>query len=219
MTISALAVTILLVLVAAVFVTVLVLVPVSIRITLQVLDTAMEGCLSVTWCGAGFCLATGDAGRTLSVILAGRTCFPLPLAVFTARPGERGGGEPAGRPQNAFFTRILQQAPEILPVVTRLLQDITLKWCSGTFRIGLGSAADTGRLFGYYAAIRPVLLASRRFSFSLVPVFDRQVLEGKIVVDLTFSRPFMHGVWLFRLFRLMETRQATVHHPGGIAAV
>ena len=218
MTISALAVTMILVMIAALLVVILFSIPLFIRLTLQVLDTTIGGSLSLTCCGVGLHLALGEAGRTLTVVIAGRACIPLPLAVVTARTGGREKKGP-GTQQKALLTRILRQAPDILPFVCGLLQDVTLKRCSGAFRIGLGSAADTGRLFGYYAAIRPILLASRRLSFSLVPVFDHQVMQGNLTVDLTFSRPLVHIFRLFRLFRLLEARERVPHHPGSNTAV
>jgi len=106
---------------------------------------------------------------------------------------------------------LLLQIPPLVPDMIRILKAVlrhlTIRQIEGDFTIGLRNPADTGMLFGGYAAIRPLLLPCHRISLSMKPVFDRQILEGYLVADLRLNRPLCIPVLLLRLAAKPRTRR------------
>ncbi|MBP1928846.1 hypothetical protein J2741_001393 [Methanolinea mesophila] len=55
--------------------------------------------------------------------------------------------------------------------------------------VGLSGAAETGRFFGAYSALRPFLFLVPDVSVEVTPVFTHPVLEGKADCRIRVSRP------------------------------
>jgi hypothetical protein len=101
--------------------------------------------------------------------------------------------------------------PGILRVLNAMKRQTRFRRLSYDFVFGTGSPAATGLVFGIFSAIRPTLMASDRISMSLRPVFDREVVEGTIQLEMHLERPLIVMVLLVRLFLYPETRQS-VHN-------
>ena len=82
--------------------------------------------------------------------------------------------------------RFWQQAGKLLRVAWRAVSLERLD-CDAT--VGLSGAAETGRFFGAYSALRPFLFVIPNASIEVTPVFSHPVLEGRAECRLRVSRP------------------------------
>jgi hypothetical protein len=97
---------------------------------------------------------------------------------------------------------------------------VSIRKVEGAFTVGLQNPADTGVVFGFFSAIRPLLFPCDRISLSMTPVFDREILEGQIMADFRISQPLFIPVLMLRLAMKPGTRRLirkVSSHKEGIA--
>lgn len=151
-----------------------------------------------SWSGGPLRLAL-EAGER--AILA--RIIPVPTArTIPERPRTPGKEEGIYPPQ---LEGMLPYAGQFLHILSR---SVSLEKMDLRLTFGLGRAADTGRLFGWYSAVRPLILLSRRVSLEVTPDFSRVVAEGSLDLRFRLDRPLEVLIRVSRL--LLETRTAPV---------
>jgi len=102
---------------------------------------------------------------------------------------------------------LLQLIRPLLHLGGRLLHSMTLQEIRGNLIIGLRNPAETGIFYGWYSAIIPAFIGSR-VSLEVMPVFDRQVLEGDVMAKVRIDRPLLLILAMVRLFMDRDVRTA-----------
>ncbi|MDD1716049.1 MAG: DUF2953 domain-containing protein [Methanolinea sp.] len=151
-----------------------------------------------SWSGGPLRLAL-EAGERAILVRE----IPIPTARTTPeRPGTPGKEESIYPPQ---LTGMLPYAGQFLHILSC---SVSLEKMDLRLTFGLGRAADTGRLFGWYSAVRPLILLSRRVSMEVTPDFSRVVAEGSLDVGFRLDRPMEFGIRMGRLFLQMQDARA-----------
>ncbi|MGB9177419.1 MAG: DUF2953 domain-containing protein, partial [Methanoregula sp.] len=108
----------------------------------------------------------------------------------------------------------IRRAPHLLQLIRPLshlggifLRSMTLQEIRGNLVIGFRNPAETGIFYGWYSALLPILMMSR-VSLDVTPVFDRQVLEGKIMAKVRIDRPLLLILAMARFYMDRDVRTA-----------
>lgn len=169
------------------------------RIDMTLVSAALSwGVIGVraSWTGGPLRLALEAGERAILV-----RDIPVPTAsTIPERPGTPGKEE--GRVPSQL-AGMVPHAGRILRILSR---SVSLERMDLKLTFGLGRAADTGRLFGWYSALRPLILLSRRISMEVTPDFSRVVMEGSLELGFRLDRPLEFLIRVGRL--LLETRTA-----------
>ncbi len=150
----------------------------------------IEGFIAFGIFGIGFSNSEKPANP---VIRKGRVIFMTGVP----KTGEPPVPSPSGEPHPpADFRRGFQVArsflsllPSLFQFLSRVSRHLRIRRIAGELKIGFRNPADTGILFGYYCAVSPVLLISNRIGFQLIPVFDRETLEGEVELEIRLHYP------------------------------
>lgn len=105
----------------------------------------------------------------------------------------RSGGITAGGMRERFTLdrEVLRYGPGLARIARALIRHLTIQKIEGDAIIGLANPADTGIIYGFFSALRPLIQLDRRVSLSLQPVFDREVFAGHLTADLRIDRPLV----------------------------
>jgi hypothetical protein len=85
----------------------------------------------------------------------------------------------------AFF----QAWPYLRRTLAVLLNALVIRSLSCRIRLGLDDPAMTGILYGWYWTLSGMLSALRRVTIHMVPVFDREVVEGSASFSIRIKNP------------------------------
>jgi hypothetical protein len=116
--------------------------------------------------------------------------------------------------------QILPLGSDMIRFMRAMLRHLSIRKIEGAFTVGLQNPADTGVVFGFFSAVRPLLFPCNRISLSMTPVFDREILEGQIMADFRISQPLFIPVLMLRLAMKPGTRRLirkVSSHKEGIA--
>jgi hypothetical protein len=116
--------------------------------------------------------------------------------------------------------QILPLGSDMIRFMKAILRHLSIRKIEGAFTVGLQNPADTGVVFGFFSAIRPLLFPCNRISLSITPVFDREILEGHIMADFRISQPLFIPVLMLRLAMKPGARRLirrVSSHTAGIA--
>jgi len=94
-----------------------------------------------------------------------------------------------GKKVTELMRLLPQSAPHLMKLIRVLMKSTSIGSVSCDATIGLSDPSDTGMLFGYFMAFRPVLRRIDRLKISLNPVFDRQILEGWLRASVRIRYP------------------------------
>ena len=151
----------------------------------------------VGWGLAGMRITYTGGEYLLAFVLGEKQVFTLPSAATVQKI------TPAIPQEKPEAPRKVWQAGNILRVLGllhRLWQrsgklrraawrSVSLECLDCNATVGLSGAADTGRFFGAYSALRPFLFAVPNASIAINPVFTHPVLEGRAKCRFKVSRP------------------------------
>jgi hypothetical protein len=115
--------------------------------------------------------------------------------------------------------QILPLGPDLIRFMRAILRHLSIRKIEGAFTVGLQNPADTGVVFGFFSAIRPLLFPCDRISLSMKPVFDREILECHGMADFRISQPLFIPVLLLRLAMKPHARRlirSVSSHKAGI---
>jgi hypothetical protein len=173
-------------------------VPLMIRVLVERYDEHARAMVQVGWCIMAM-RATYTGGELLfSLVLREKPVYtrPFPAIALKLAPGiPQGEPEPERErrePRNIFRTielllRLWRRAGKLRRATWRAVSLQSLD-CEAT--VGLSGAAETGRFFGAYSALRPFFFLVPDASIEVTPVFSHPVLEGKADCRIRVSRPF-----------------------------
>jgi hypothetical protein len=92
---------------------------------------------------------------------------------------------------------LLRYGPGLARIVRAMIRHLTVRKIEGDLVLGLRNPADTGIIYGFFSAVRPLIQLDERVSHSLQPAFDREVFTGRLTADLRIERPLVIPVLVF----------------------
>ncbi|MCC7566500.1 MAG: DUF2953 domain-containing protein [Methanomicrobiaceae archaeon] len=79
--------------------------------------------------------------------------------------------------------------PHLREMLKAFLRSFTIAKISGNVVLGLPDPTATGTLYGYVTAFRYAIWPVSTVDFSMIPVFNRVVFEGRMLVEVRIERP------------------------------
>jgi hypothetical protein len=141
---------------------------------------------------------TGGKG-TIEIMFSGKSVYRKVISAPTA-VAEIPEGAVSIRAVVSLLQAISVLWPGILRIFMAMKRQIRFQRLSCDLRLGTGSPATTGLIFGAFSAVRPLFMIDDRVSLSVTPIFDREVLEGKCRFDLILHHPLIIIALILRLF-------------------
>jgi len=190
-------------------------IPLVIRVLVERYSEHARAFVQVGWCIVAM-RATYSEGEVLfSLMLREKPVYtrPFPAMALRFAPGiSREEPQPereARKPRNIFRTidlllRLWRRAGKLLRAIRQAVSLQSLD-CEAT--VGLSGAAETGRFFGAYSALRPFLFMVPNASIEVTPIFSHPVLEGKADFRIGVSRPLTLALLGIRLLLTPEFRE------------
>jgi hypothetical protein len=183
---------------------VLYLIPLDIRFKIEHYGQITHISGLTAWGIFGVSARYQGAEPLIGVTLAGRTVFEKPiLKAPSVSVIPSGPEEFPEKTAGLSFEKISGGLPETLPYLKKIIR-ASIRACSVKkldcdLVIGLSGAAETGKFFGAWSAVRPLLLFFPVVSISVLPVFDRTVFEGRCELRMQVRRPADILVHVIRL--------------------
>jgi hypothetical protein len=87
--------------------------------------------------------------------------------------------------------KILNAWPFLKKVLLTIYKSFVLRSVSCDVRLGFGNPATTGLMYGYFWALKGILSPVDKVRLSMVPSFDREIIEGKTALNLLIRRPLI----------------------------
>jgi hypothetical protein len=174
------------------------LIPLDISLVFERWESGAFLCAGASWCMFSV-RGRYQNGSGFLDILIGKTR----IWSHAVEPGAR-----AGVPEEAWdfrtigdhLSEILMLRSDVMRIISALVRHTRIRRLACDIRFGLSRPAVTGMAFGYYTAIRPLVMQDSRISLSVSPVFDRQLFEGSCRCDLRIDRPLVIPALVIRLF-------------------
>jgi hypothetical protein len=186
------------ILIIAASVYLLFIIPLGLTIILERREGVTSLHAGISWFIISWCVEYREGLGNLDLILARKRVWRWPLS---ARPG---AAEPEQEWNMESVSDIARNVngirDDLMRIARTVIRYTRLRRLSCDIRFGLSNPADTGMLFGWYAAIQPVILQNGRISCSVTPVFDRVLLDGSCRCDLRISRPLVIPILVIHLF-------------------
>jgi hypothetical protein len=159
---------------------------------------------ALSWCGISLVFSVEQWEPVLTVRLLRWEVVRKSLKGVEPRPESAGEEKPSRgwRPS----------LPEVLRLMGLVAGSLSFSRFRGHLLLGLGPAA-TGRLYGYWMALRHAAPRDDRVSFTVTPVFDHEVLEGEGELVLLLHRPLSIILGILRI--LAGSRRRAVRSPAG----
>jgi len=161
----------------------------------SLLSARFQAAASFSWGPAAARVAWNGGPPLLSLCLGRHTLYSRPLKPRPVRAAAA-GRQPPGLPGPLQLRGLLPFGGRFLKV---LREETTLERVFISARVGLSGPAGTGRLFGAYAAIRPLFCCDPRVSLQVQPDFSRPVLEGSSEVSIRVDCPLAFGIRMARI--------------------
>ncbi len=197
------------------FVTVLCIyaVPLRFRVRVDCVDGTAMAVVSASWLCLGLRGTLSWRERVVH-LLVGDVALPLPVHLPVFPPAialqktlaPQGAEVPAVPP---FLEAGVRIVPALVTFARATLRSLSLRRLECRAVVGLSGPAETGMLFGYFMAAKPILSCSRRIKIDIVPDFSRERLEGHLELDATITRPFDLVARIVRLLLLWEKSRVT----------
>jgi len=132
-----------------------------------------------------------EGSASLSLCISGKVVVEQ---LISPTPGVRPGEQ---RPGAALDLGLLRYSPGIARIARALIRHLAIRKIEGNIMLGLRNPADTGIIYGFFSAVRPLIQMDKRVSLSLQPAFDREVFTGRLTADLRIERPLVIPVLVF----------------------
>ena len=187
------------------------LIPLDVRIIFEHYGQIMNISVVITWGIFGVSARYQGDEPLFGVTLAGRAVFEKPVRKAPFVSVMPSGPEKVREKETGLsFKLISGRLPAIVPYLKKIVRT-SLRACSVRkldcdLVIGLSGAAETGKFFGAWSAVRPFLLFVPAVSISVLPVFDRAIFEGRCDLRMKVRRPADILVHIIRLLTSPEMR-------------
>jgi len=158
---------------------------------------------ALSWCGISLAFSWTGVEPVVSVRWLRWEIIRKPLGGRTSPPAAADKDQPSPAPRPL--------PPGLFRLILIVAGSLSFSRFRGHLLLGLPSPAGTGRLFGYWTALRYTIPEDDRISFVLTPAFDRQVLEGEGELVLLLHHPLR--LILVTLAVLAGPRIRAVHIP------
>lgn len=100
-----------------------------------------------------------------------------------------GGKKPSTTPIQP--QKILNAWPFLKKVLLTIYNSFVLRSVSCDVRLGFGNPATTGLIYGYFWALKAILSPVDKVRLSMVPSFEREIIEGNTAFSLLIRRPLI----------------------------
>jgi hypothetical protein len=190
---------------------VLYLIPLDIMFLFEHYGQIMHISVVVSWAFFGVSARYQGDEPLLGVTLAGRTVYEKTIGetpftgVIPSGPEKipgKGTGLSFMQISGQFFTLL----PHMKKFVRTCIRACSFRRLDADLVIGLSGAAETGKFFGAWSAVRPALMFYPSVNISVLPVFDRAVMEGRCNLRVQVRKPADILVHLIRLIASAEVR-------------
>jgi hypothetical protein len=199
-------------------------IPLAIGLLLERYGDLARAEFQVSWGLMGMRMTRTGGELLFSVLFHEKPVYTVP---FTGMARKFAPGIPPGRPEAErrawrpgevletirLFFGFLNRAGKLFRAAW---QAISLERLDCDITVGLSGAAETGRFFGTYSALRPFLFMVPNASVEVTPVFTHSVLEGRAGCRIRVSRPLTLAVLGIGLALTPEFRDlvAAIRHGG-----
>lgn len=162
--------------------------PLDLQILLELDAGKAQAALTARWSLFSVRGASGRGSTFLSFGMFGKE--------VVHRETSRSGGITAEGTRERFYLdrEVLRYGPGLARIARALIRHLAIRKIEGDAIIGLANPADTGIVYGFFSALRPLIELDGRVSLSLQPVFDREVFMGHLTADLRVDRPLVFPV-------------------------
>ena len=173
-----------LLLVVLAFILCLTFIPVNINFGLEKHKSLSKRDVSIVWGAVGTTYTDWDKISETQYLLFNQT--------IVRRRKEKKPKE-GPRIETGDILKLIRLPSKALPHFTRFAKTIIKLIVIGRIqcdaRIGLSNPAYTGFFFGYFTALTSLLQPTERFIVHLTPVFDKQILEGRLNITIKIKYP------------------------------
>jgi hypothetical protein len=183
-------------------------IPLRLRVRMDYANGAGMAFISACWLCLGVRSTLAPEGRTFHLLLGG---LPLPLPAFLGsyapggrRPGNMAFQEPEDLPASSYIQSAVPYVPHLISFARAAVRSLSFRRLDCRAVVGLSGPAETGMLYGYFWAAKPLLCSTGRINLEMVPDFTREHLEGHLELDVNISYPFNLLARLVRLFTLFQ---------------
>lgn len=190
---------------------VLYLIPLDIRLLFEHYGQIVHVSVGIAWGIFGVSARYQGDEPLLGLTLAGRTVYEKPLreapfiSVMPSGP-EKIPKKEAGLSFAQISGKLLAILPYLKKIVRTSRRACSVRNLDCDLVIGLPGAAETGKFFGAWSAVRPALMFCPAVNISVLPVFDRAVMEGRCNLRMQVRHPADILVHLIRLMTSAEVR-------------
>jgi hypothetical protein len=193
-------------------------IPLVIRFLVERYGEHARALIQVGWGRIGMRMTYTGGEYLLALVLMEKPVFTFPSAAMAQKiapaiPQEKPEVSRKGwQPGNilkviGLLNRLWQRAGKLRRAAGRA---VSLEHLDCDATVGLSGAAETGRFFGAYSALRPFLFMVPNTSIEVTPVFSHPVLEGRADCRIRVSRPFTLAVLGIGLGLTPEFRELIV---------
>ena len=112
--------------------------------------------------------------------------------------------EPQDLPAPSYIQSAVPHIPDLISFAGAAVRSLSFRRLDCRAVVGLSGPAETGMLYGYYWAVKPLLCSNGRTSLEMVPDFTKEHLEGHFELDARIACPFNLVARLARLYILFK---------------
>jgi hypothetical protein len=147
-----------------------------------------------SWAIFGVKVYAVGAPRSMDVLVLG---FPVMRRDLTQQPEEKEvkpekEEEKKERPGiSTYLDAATELWPYLMRVISAFLRSLSLKKLYGAITLGLSDPSQTGMLYGYFNAFRYSIWALEPVDFLMTPVFNREIFEGQMEMEIRINRPLL----------------------------
>ncbi len=186
-----------LILLITAIISIIYIIPLDISLIIERQGTVALLYAGATWSIFSCAVDYRDGAGSFNLLLGGKRIWRRPLEPLV-RAGEPAVPWDFGT-ATGLIRKILLLGPGVMRIIRALLRHTRIRRLSCNVRFGISSPAITGMLFGWYAALRPLLMRDDRVSLFAEPVFDRDLFEGSCRCDFRIDRPGVIPALVIRL--------------------
>jgi len=193
--------------------------PLDLNISIEKTGSSLFLMLSASWCAFTLKRCYTGKERSLSLYFLGKKIIRREILQKSEIRKRQEKVSSAG----IGLDTVVQTLPlglDIHRFMRAIFRHLMIRKIEGTFTFGLRNPAETGMIFGCFSAIRPLLVPCNRISLSMRPVFDKEILEGRIIAECRISQPLFIPVLMLRLAMRPHARrliQRSITQRGGIS--
>jgi len=183
-------------------------VPIRIRLHVDCAHDRRAAFISACWLCLGVRCTLSREELSYHLLL-GDLLFPLPAFPWKATPGIEVMEDKSLEDRRAhmipsFIQSAIKYFPDLVSIARATIRSLSFRRLDCRAVVGLSGPAETGMLYGYFWAMKPLLFSNGRTNIELVPDFTKERLEGRLELDARISRPFNLVARLARLFILFQ---------------